>query len=244
MVCVLTELVHPLAGLDRLSLSDDAVAPLVSFDLVRCAAGIDKHPKTEGAVFFELDGRPPPAGQHNDGGATVVYRRVKELMQAFDRRLLELPGALGSLPDGTHVYVHWPALCHQGPSRAGNALSAKTVDSPPDSATPRWLGATRGVELAGQLYVPQDDPQKTLLGAKVVELTISLTAPPPSPPAASAPPSWHRHHRRQLLSRRHRRGLCHRQHCHLQLSFRLARQRHRHRLRLDRHRHRWHRLRF
>uniref|UniRef100_A0A7S3BC28 Uncharacterized protein n=1 Tax=Haptolina ericina TaxID=156174 RepID=A0A7S3BC28_9EUKA len=170
MVCVLTELVRPLAGLDRLSLSNDRVTPLVSFDLVRCAAGIDKHPKTGTEVFFELDGRDLPVGQHNDGGATAVYRHVKELMEAFDRRLPELPDAVGPLPEGTHMYVHWPALCHQGPSRAGNALSAKIVDSPPDSATPRWLGATRGIELAGQLYVPQDDPQKTLLGAKVVVL--------------------------------------------------------------------------
>ena len=41
-------------------------------------------------------------------------------------------------------------------------------DSLCDSATPRWLSATGGLEQAGQHYRPQDEPQKKLLGTEVL----------------------------------------------------------------------------
>ena len=141
VVCALTGLVPELAGLDRLSLSDDKVAPVVSFDLIRCAAGIDKHPVTKHNVLFELDGRPWPQGEHNDGGACAVYERVYDLMlqswldncgqqmiqeTSMPSLPLDTRGNLkkGELPTGTHVYIHYPSLRHSGPARAGNALSA------------------------------------------------------------------------------------------------------------------------
>ena len=179
VVCALTGLAPALAGLDRLSFNDDKVAPVVSFDMVRCAAGIDKHPVTKCSVLFELDGRPWPQGEHNDGGACAVYHLVYDVMSENANHgianhwmggpsMPSLPREKGELPAGAHVYVHWPALRHSGPARAGNALSAMEVDSPLDSATPRWLSATGGLELAGQHYRPQDEPQKILLGTMVL----------------------------------------------------------------------------